>query len=338
MFARKVIPAAVLAAAAAAAPRTADAQALVGKWFSPTVGGLSPRVDYDQRSSCAQEVGGQSRRTAVSRHAARVLVPLWQNDDLEWSIQPRLKAVDIGPCPRLPDTGERLPNHLWDVGVATMVRRRLANGWIVGAGLSVGSPSDRPFASDEEVAVDAAAFVRIPAGQQNAWLVMLSYANGREFCRHVPLPGAAYHHSFGRSAWLLAGVPLSMVQIGPLGGAGEAEGWFRLNASYLLVRTVHVKATFRVHPRMSLYAAFDWDSERLYRHDRRDHDDRLLYYEKRLAAGARVDITDRVYMDASAGWAFDRFWFEGEGYDDRGDNRIDVDDGPFVGVKLGVRF
>jgi hypothetical protein len=38
------------------------------------------------------------------------------------------------------------------------------------------------------------------------------------------------------------------------------------------------------------------------------------------------------------GYSFDRFYFEGEDYGDRRDNRLDVGSGPFAAVRVGVRF
>jgi hypothetical protein len=45
-----------------------------------------------------------------------------------------------------------------------------------------------------------------------------------------------------------------------------------------------------------------------------------------------------VDLDVSGGFAFDRFWFEGEDFDDRGFNRINLTDGPFASANIRVRF
>ena len=75
-----------------------------------------------------------------------------------------------------------------------------------------------------------------------------------------------------------------------------------------------------------------------FRHDRRGLENRLWYLEKTLSAGLRWRIADGVFLDASAGWAFDRFWFEGKTYEDRDFNRIDLADGPLVGLWFSARF
>ena len=45
-----------------------------------------------------------------------------------------------------------------------------------------------------------------------------------------------------------------------------------------------------------------------------------------------------VRFQALGGWAFDRFFFEGDRYEDRGFNRLEIADGPFLRIQLGVRF
>jgi hypothetical protein len=43
-------------------------------------------------------------------------------------------------------------------------------------------------------------------------------------------------------------------------------------------------------------------------------------------------------MDVTVGYSFDRFYFEGESYSDRTENRVRIGDGPFVVLRVAVRF
>jgi hypothetical protein len=52
----------------------------------------------------------------------------------------------------------------------------------------------------------------------------------------------------------------------------------------------------------------------------------------------RWDITRNVFLEASGGYAFDRFWFEGQSYEDRDQNRINIDSGPIFMLRLSGRF
>ena len=91
-------------------------------------------------------------------------------------------------------------------------------------------------------------------------------------------------------------------------------------------------------PAFGVFGEFNWRNERYFRADRTDDDDRLFYYEKNVNGGVRVNFLKHLSLELSGGWAFDRFYFEGEDYDDRDDNRIDVENGPFAKAMVSVRF
>jgi hypothetical protein len=75
---------------------------------------------------------------------------------------------------------------------------------------------------------------------------------------------------------------------------------------------------------LRIYAGFDWDHDSYLRADRHVRSHQLFYYEKRLTL--------------SGGYAFDRFYFEGGGYSNHNENRIDIHGGPFVVGRIMLRF
>ncbi len=109
-------------------------------------------------------------------------------------------------------------------------------------------------------------------------------------------------------------------------------------SAYLIPRTVHAKISYELVDGLALYGGFDWQNQRWFRADRADNDDRLFYYEKKAALGLRWELIKNWTIDLQGGYGFDRFFFEGEEYDDRGDNRISLSDGFFIGVQTGMRF
>ena len=100
---------------------------------------------------------------------------------------------------------------------------------------------------------------------------------------------------------------------------------------------MRARLTYQLFRPLRVYAGFDWDHDWYLRAGRHVEDHRLFYYEKRLTGGLRFDLR-HVGFEVSGGYAFDRFYFEGESYSDRNHNRIDVEAGPFVAVRLGTRF
>lgn len=86
------------------------------------------------------------------------------------------------------------------------------------------------------------------------------------------------------------------------------------------------------------YVGFDWANQRYLPHSRAARDDRLFYYEKRLTAGLRWEIGTHGYLDVFGGYAFDRMFFEAHRYEGRDRHRLDIADGPFFGIQVGLRF
>jgi len=254
-------------------------------------------------------------------------LPLFQDERQEWSLGGKFGATELDTRARLPDTGGRLPNELWDLGLWTAYRRKIDNGWIAGGSLSFGSPSDKPFASRHEMETAANGFLRIPHGQSDAWVAMLNWSNNREFAPGIPLPGLAYEFNRGRDLQALVGLPFSSIR-------WRVDERWTLSASYLVPRTVHAKATYALTEKLKAFVAYDWQNRRWFRHDRRDHEDRLFYYEMNATSGVEWEISKQASLVVAAGYGFQRMLFEG----DRNDNRINLADSPLVSLNLVLSF
>lgn len=300
-------------------------------FFSPTLGQVKLNITYDGAFVPDRPVSGQDAEMGFSQHRVRVLAPITQNDRFEWVALGGVKLMAVDTSAILPDSREEFPDRLWDLDFGTAARWKLNNGWIIGGDLIIGSASDRPFNGLKEMSIQADALLRIPWRDHLAWIFLLNYSNIREFAPHFPVPGVTLAYEPGPHLQVLAGVPFSSIRWVPLNR-------LELTASYFFVRTVRARIDYRVLDPLRLYASFEWDSQRYFRHDRDDDDARLSYYEKRIGGGIRWDILPSVYLDAGGGYAFDRFWFEGENYGDRNTNRIDLASGPYATLRLGLRF
>ena len=315
--------------AALAAP--AAAQPDFGQWLDGRLGRRQASAEYQATLYFREDTDQPGRRLRMEEHDLRFSAPILQDETQEWSLSAGLRALDLHTGVRLPDTGEGFPDALWDVRLGTTYRFRLRDSWLAGVNLTFGSASDRPFHSADELSVQAAGFLKVPHGEHGAWVFLLHYANQREFLRHVPLPGVAYSWRPSDRLHAIVGLPFLSVRWKPV----EA---LVLSGSYFVPRTVHAKAAWQFLEATDLYLGFDWDHQTYFRAGRPDDDDRFFYYEKRLALGVRREFGPNVWVDVAGGYAFDRFFFEGEDYGDRGDDRVDVADGPFAGVRLGLRF
>jgi hypothetical protein len=311
-----------------ATPPPAWAQAEL--WLAPTLGQLRPRTEYGLTVYPDEPVRGQPTDLAITQHRLSLSTPLAQDPQDEWSASVSLRFQETDTRAVLPDTGDRFPPELWDARLGLTYRHRFEHDRIAGGNLTVGSPSDRPFASEDEVVVRATAFLRVPARQHDAWLLTLNYSNHQEVLSGVPVPGIAYLHAPSDRLRVIIGVPFTALDVRPLERT-------TLQLTYIPLRRVRARAMYEVLPPLRVYAGFDWDHEFHLRASRPDPEDRLFYYEKRLTAGLRFDLR-HVGVEVAGGYAFDRFAFEGESYSDRHDHRIDVADGPFLTARASVRF
>jgi hypothetical protein len=64
----------------------------------------------------------------------------------------------------------------------------------------------------------------------------------------------------------------------------------------------------------------------------------LFEYDQGLFLGVQRPVWKKLKADVSAGYLFDRFYFIGERYTDRHDDRIDLQSGATISAQLGVAF
>ena len=298
--------------------------------MSPELGKVMPRAEYRFSFWPERPVVGQSTDFSVTQHRVTFTTPLVQDARDEWSLGGRVRLDEFDTHAHLPDTGGRLPTELWDIRLEPGYRHRFDNGWVASGNVSVGSASDKPFASEDELVVRAMGFLRVPQGERNAWLFTLNYTNYSEFFGGFPVPGIDFLYSPNDDFTLVFGFPFTYLEWKPFEK-------LTLQMSYTPVRTVKAKVTYEVFRPLRVYAGFDWDDDWYLRADRTRTNDRLFYYEKRLTGGIRFDLR-HVGFEVSGGYAFDRFYFEAEKYRDRNNNRIDIHSGPFVIGKISLRF
>jgi len=224
----------------------------------------------------------------------------------------------------------QLPGDLWEIKFGPTYRHKFDNGWIAGLNVTVGSASNRPFHSMDEVTARATAFLRMPQGERNAWIFTLNYSNYSEYFAGLPVPGIDFLYSPNDNFTLVFGFPFTSLEWKPFEK-------LTLQVNYVPVRTVKAKVTYEIFQPLRVWVGFDWDDDWYLRANRTDTGDRLFYYEKRLTGGIRFDLR-HVGFEVSGGYAFDRFYFEADKYSERNDNRIDIHSGPFVIGKISLRF
>ncbi len=310
-------------------PSAGPAQMEFVRSLGPEIGKAKPVFQYQVSPYSKEEVEGQNTDFGVTQQGGFFLLPAFQGPSDEWSLLGAFRFQDIQTSAIFPDTGEVFPKSLWDIRLGTQYRHKFSNGWIGGGILTLGSASDQPFKSEAEVSIQATVFTRIPDSGRNAWLLFLNYSRYREFLPNVPIPGIAYWFEPSSELRLIVGIPFANLE-------WKAAPNLTAELSYFAVRNVRAQLSYRILPDLQLYGGFDWNNEHYFRYDRKDDDKRLSYYEKKVSAGIRWGFFRGFFLDLAGGYAFDRFYFEGESYADRYENRLSIGNGFFGTLRLGA--
>lgn len=306
----------------------ARAQEGFGEFLSPRFGEREVEASYLVEPYLEVGVDDQGRELQMTRHGLDLSVPLHQDGTNEWILSGRGGLLDLDTDALLPDQAVRLPGELYDLRAGLAYRHRFENEWIAGGSLSLGSTSDEPFDSFEEMVVAASAFLRIPHGR-NGFLFLLHFSNNRSFLPFVPLPGLGYQFGLGPNLRGVVGFPFNFVRWQPVDP-------LVLQASYVFPRRIQARIGLRPFDALEIHADYDWSSQRWLRADRPD-DDRLTYREMRVHGGLEWSF-ENLRIDLVGGYAFERMLFEGEDFGDRGDDRIDLGGGPFLRFEIEIKF
>jgi hypothetical protein len=228
----------------------------------------------------------------------------------------------------LPGSQQPFPDQLWNVSLGVTGAHRFENGWTAGLGLSGGSASNRPFESGKELNANVNAFLRIPVRETDAWTFSLAYSPLGQLT--FPVPGVSYfwHPSDCFSANI--GLPFAL--------HWRPTDDLSLDFSYMLLTTVHARATYRLTDSLRIYGGFNWLNQGYHLSADGDSTNRFFYYEKNLTAGARWAVTRHVALDVASGYAFDRYYSEGRALGGGSGRRVDIESSPFVSGQVSVRW
>lgn len=294
----------------------------------PDVGHLPVRADYRATWFPDEPVKGQPTQLGFVRQDFSLTCPIWQCAPDEWSASIHVRNELFQTDALFPTTGQPFPDTLWNVHLGTTYRHLFDNGWVAGGTVSVGSASDKPFDTINEMTAGLNGFLRIPQGEHNAWLFTLSYSSNSEL--PIPIPGVAFIWQPSDQLRMNIGLPFQIMY--------RPFDDLTFDLSYMLLTSVHARATYRVLPKLRVYGGYDYNNESYLPADRLDDRDRLFYYDQHLTTGMQYSVSQWATLDLSGGYTFDRFYFEGHSFSDRSHNRIDVGDGPFISADFRIRW
>jgi hypothetical protein len=288
----------------------------------------APRINYAAVWYPDQPVRGQNTDLGMVRQELSLASPIWRDGPDALVVNVHVRSVLFNTDAVLPDSGRDFPNSLWNIGMGLTYTHAFQNGWTAGAMVNVGSASDQPFSTWNEVNVGVGGFVRIPVGERNAWMIGAMYSPLGEL--PFPIPMVAFLWRPTEEFSMNIGLPFSI--------RWRPTEDLLLECSYVPIRTVHARATYRLAEGIGIYGGYDWSNEAYFLADREDVKERFFYYEQKVSAGVRFNLGEHAALDFSAGYAFDRFFFTGRQWSDNSHDRVNVGNGAFLGARFQWRF
>src|SRR5437879_126384 len=132
-------------------PLPAGAQSELQAWLNPELGKQIARSDYRFTLYPDQRVKDQDSRFGLDEHRVTLFLPLAQDSANEWAVSAKTLVEQIDTSARFPNAGGRFPSELWDASAGLSYRHKFDNSWIGGVAVTVGSASDEPFNSVDEM-------------------------------------------------------------------------------------------------------------------------------------------------------------------------------------------
>jgi hypothetical protein len=322
-----------------AAPFNPDPNgAFIGGGFGGPFSPFDPRLLAIFRASAStawfpdEPVSGQSAKLGYLQEDLFVSVPVYHDgcDTVALTFRERNESFSTAAIlPQSPTEQSRpFPDELWNIDFGAAYAHRFDDGWIGGGNVTVGSPSDKPFHGIDEMALGINAFLRIPSGEHNAWLFTLSYSPTAEV--NFPIPMVSYLYNPSPDLRINIGLPFQ-IMYRPIPD-------LTLDFSYMLVRNVHARATYRICNWLRVHVGYDWSNESYFLADRQSVNDRLFYYDMRASGGFLFPITRNFAIDLVGGYVFNRFYFEGAQFADKNAGELDVGNGPYLAIQGRLRW
>jgi len=256
--------------------------------------------------------------------AAQVAFPLQIYDNGILLGTSSLKHTRLSTDAVLPQSGTSIPDELWDIRAGMFVTRDLSNGWIVGGLFNFGSASDQPFESFDVLTLMSLGFVNVPARNRDSWNFSLIYSPTSQI--RFPIPAIAYVWRPNDQLEAQIGLPASLTY--------APNDSFSFRARYTPVTDVFVEARQMLSSDWSLFGRYQIVSDTYFLANRADREARFFQFEQQLSTGLSRQLPKGFSLDLSAGYLFDRRFFQSENFDLNSNDMIEIESGVVYALQV----
>ena len=278
----------------------------------------------------SQAVAGQKADLTVLRQDVSIFAPIFREGADTAAVGFGIRNSSFWTDAVLSTSHRAFPGTLWDIEAGVAYSHQWDNGWTTGVVASGGAASDRPFGDRSGLVAGLTVYNAFPAEGRDAWVLGANYDPTSDV--PYPLPIAFYYWRPSDDFEVGLGVPFFLKY--------RFLPQWTAEAVYVPIRTVSARVTWQSveQPGFQAYGAFAWANEAYFLSGRVDNAERFYSFEKRLGGGLQFDLPYRLRLDLSAGYVFDRLYFQGKQFQDRNRDRINVGSGLFGAIQLRLQF
>lgn len=292
-------------------------------------GGGAPGYGAAWYPSSRADLAGDS--IGFVRQSLQAAIPVWRREGDAVFLTANLRKTDYFTNAMLPDSKSPFPEELSNINLGLGRLHEFANGWSSMVNLGIGSASDKPFHSVDEMNVNLFGMLLVPANnERDRWMFSLMYSPLGAI--NFPIPGVAYAWNPSETLRVNIGLPFSV--------NWKPEDRWTFSVTYVPITNVNARATFQWRERIAFFAGYEWFNEGYFLADREEANDRFLGFEQRLVTGVQWQFMARLRLDVQGGFVFDRYFGEGDNglvISDLRD-RVNVAPGAFIGANLGMQW
>jgi hypothetical protein len=275
-------------------------------------------------------VEASTSKIGIEIHQFGLGVPIYQNDRNAFSasVSYTLFHTEISASTTPPPIS--FSNDLHDIRMGVGYLHKFDKGRRMGIDIGLGSASDEPFRTYDEMTINSNAAYAFPSGK-NEWLFVLNFSNNRSFLNYIPLPGVVYRYRVSPRFTALLGMPV-------LGLFASPVDKLLLNVFILAPVRAKAQATYFFLGPIRAFATINWGQQRFFRSNRTEKRDLFFYDDVRVDAGVVSPLGKGFSLEIAAGYAFFRSIFEGKSYFRRSSETFDLDETLHLRVALTYRF
>ncbi len=275
-----------------------------------------------------EQITGTTQHFESVREDWSVMVPIWRDGTERLSFTARVAYTQVNSDAIVPKEGGAFPGSLWDVGFGLNYQHRFDNNWTGGLGIMLGSASNQPFSSLDDIRVGFNAFLRVPANEHAYWNFLLAYAPFGELA--FPIPGVAYVWQPSEFFRMSIGIPFSLMW--------RPTPDLMLDVAYMPLTNVRARISYRLSAKLNWYGEYVQSADGYYLSDRTDPSDRLLFRDGRLEMGLQYRFAGRGMIEVFGGYVFDRSISEGAEAGGLGADALFINPGAIFGARVQIRW